>query len=50
MAVIVAMVVLAGGFIYFCFQWWWPAVASRGCGFAKKGVSFQRKGESERKK
>ena len=38
------------GFNFFCFQWWWPVVASRGCGFAKKVVGFQRKGETKRKK
>ena len=37
-------------YFFFCFRWWWPAAASCGCGFAKKGVSFQRKGETERKK
>ena len=50
-AVVVAAVALVGGFIlFFCFRWWWPAVASHGCGFAKRGVSFQRKGETKRKK
>ena len=47
MAVVVAVVALAGGFNFFCFQWWWPVVASRGCGFAKKVVGFQRKGETQ---
>ena len=50
MAVVVAVVALAGGFNFFCFQWWWSVVASRGCGFAKKVVGFQRKGETKRKK
>ena len=50
MAVVVAVVALVGGFNFFCFQWWWPVVASRGCGFAKKVVGFQRKGETKRKK
>ena len=50
MAVVVAVVALAGGFNFFCFQWWWPVVARRGCGFAKKVVGFQRKGETKRKK
>ena len=38
------------GWFYFCFQWWWPAVASCGCGFAKKVVGFQRNEETKRKK
>ena len=41
-------------YFYFCFRWWWPAAASHGCGFAKKVLGFQRKGETlirrERKK
>ena len=50
-AVVVAVVVLAGGFVfYFCFRQWWLAVASHECGFAKKVVGFQRKGETQRKK
>ena len=48
MVVVVAMVAPAGGFIFiFCFQWWWPIAASCGCGFAKKVVGFQRKGETQ---
>ena len=31
---------------YFFFQWRWPVAANRGCGFAKKVVGFQRKGET----
>ena len=50
MAVVVAVVALEVVLIFFCFQWWWPVVASRGCGFAKKVVGFQRKGETKRKK
>ena len=51
MAVVVAAMAPVGGFIlFFCFRWWCPAVASHGCGFAKRGVSFQRKGETKRKK
>ena len=47
MAIVVAVVALTSGFIYFCFQWWWPAAASHGCGFAKKVLGFQRKGETQ---
>ena len=40
MAIVVAVVAPAGGFIlFFCFRWWWLAVASRGCGH----VGLQRK-------
>ena len=42
MAIVVAVVALTSGFIYFCFRWWWPAAASRGCGFAKKGRERER--------
>ena len=34
-------------FFFFFFKWWWPVTASRGCGFAKKVVGFQRKGETQ---
>ena len=37
-------------FFIFFFQWLWSTAASRGCGFAKKVVGFQRKGETKRKK
>ena len=47
MAIVVAVVALTSGFIYFCFRWWWPAMASHGCGFAKKLLGFQRKGETQ---
>ena len=47
MAIVVAVVALTSGFIYFCFRWWWPAAASHGCGFVKKVLGFQRKGETQ---
>lgn len=46
-AVVLFMVTSAGGFIFSCFRWWWPVAASHGCGFAKKVVGFQRKGETQ---
>ena len=46
MKIVVAVVALTGGFIYFCFRWWWPTAANRRCEFAKKVVGFQRKGET----
>ena len=34
-------------YLFIFFRWWWPAVANRGFGFAKKVVGFQRRGESQ---
>ena len=34
-------------YFYFCFRLWWPATASRKCGFTKKLVGFR---ERERQK